>query len=214
MAVKDLLNKLTDVFTKDEKSNIGKLFLIVDDQIQNVRSSLSKVEKWRDIENAQGKALDALGDNVGQKRGQSTDEVYRVLIRGKVARNLSDGTTNRIIKAIATSLSCDPAEISIINAHDADSPDLIEPAAIIITKVPLNALNLTGMSTSQFLQIVDSIRAGGVRVASVNLEGTFAFADGTELEEGSEFGFSDDLGEVGGTLSGIFTPQKDYKLPI
>lgn len=31
--IKDLINKLTDAFQKDEKSNIGKLFLIVDEQL-------------------------------------------------------------------------------------------------------------------------------------------------------------------------------------
>ncbi|MBC6153410.1 hypothetical protein HB834_17370, partial [Listeria booriae] len=86
MSVRDFLGKLSDAFTKSEKSNIGKLFIIVDQQISVLTSALEKTEEWRDIDNAGGKTLNKLGENVGQDRGRATDEVYRVLIRGKVAR--------------------------------------------------------------------------------------------------------------------------------
>lgn len=214
MAVNDFLKMLTDAFTKSEKSNIGKLFIIADEQISAITSNLEKAELWRDIDVAEGKTLDLLGENVGQSRGFASDEVYRVLIRGKVARNISDGTINKMIQAIAISLDCKPSDIQIINAIDSESSDEKEPAAIIIKKIPLAALNNVGMSTNQFLQIVNSIKAGGVRVAYVNLEGTFAFATTNQLEENSDFGFSDLSGTQGGTLGGLFTPEDDYQLPI
>ncbi|EID6355166.1 hypothetical protein LCA03_002750 [Listeria monocytogenes] len=213
MSVKDFLGKLTDAFTKSEKSNIGKLFIIVDQQISALTSALEKTEEWRDIDNARGKALNHLGENVGQYRGLATDEVYRVLIRGKVARNASDGTTNKIIHAIAKSLDCNYKDIQIINAIDSDSTDEHEPAAIIIKKIPLKALNQVGLSTSQFLQIVSSLKSGGVRVAYINLEGSFSFAKGT-TEEVSDEGFSELDQVLGGTLGGLFTPAEDFKLPI
>ncbi|MCY8114825.1 hypothetical protein MOC36_19575, partial [Bacillus spizizenii] len=75
--IKDLIGKLTDAFLKDEKSNIGKLFLIVDEQLTALKSALITAENWRDIDAAKGKALDLLGDNVSQDRGRATDEIYR-----------------------------------------------------------------------------------------------------------------------------------------
>ncbi|MBM5675619.1 hypothetical protein [Listeria seeligeri] len=213
MSAKDFIQKLTDAFTKSEKSNIGKLFIIVDQQITSITSALKKTEEWRDIDNAQGKALNNLGENVGQNRGQTTDEVYRVLIRGKVARNASDGTINKMIHAISKSLNCKYTDIQIINANDSNSDDEHEPAAIIIKKIPLKALNEVGLSTNQFLQIVDSIKAGGVRVAYVTLEGSFSFAQGA-IEEVSQEGFSELDQILGGMLGGLFTPGNDYKLPI
>lgn len=111
--IKELINKLTDAFQKDEKSNIGKLFLIVDEQLTAARKTLTTAEKWRDIDNAKGRGLDLIGDNVAQNRGRATDEIYRVLIRGKVARNISDGTTNRIIEALAKTLNCAYDKINI-----------------------------------------------------------------------------------------------------
>lgn len=164
--IKELINKLTDAFQKDEKSNIGKLFLIVDEQLTAARKTLTTAEKWRDIDNAKGRGLDLIGDNVAQNRGRATDEIYRVLIRGKVARNISDGTTNRIIEALAKTLNCGYDEINIFTVKE-DNED--EPAAIIVKKAPLEALNKVGMSATQFSSIVQKTVAAGVRVAYINL---------------------------------------------
>lgn len=213
MSAKKLLEKLTDVFTKDENSNFGKLFLILDENLMEIKNLLIKTEKWRDINNAEGRALNELGENVGQNRGRATDEIYRVLIRGKVARNASDGSINKMVHAIASSLNCNYSDIHIMNANDSSSSDEKEPAAIIIQKIPLDALNNVGISTNQFLQIIDSIVAGGVRVAYVSLEGTFSFSNSSSIET-SEQGFADINMASGGTLGGVFTPSNDYELPL
>ncbi|NMF14809.1 hypothetical protein [Bacillus altitudinis] len=208
--IKDLVSKLTDAFQKDEKSNIGKLFLIVDEQLTAARKTLTTAEKWRDIDNAKGRGLDLIGDNVAQNRGRATDEIYRVLIRGKVARNISDGTTNRIIEALAKTLNCAYEEINIYTMKE-DNED--EPTAIIVKKAPLEALNKIGMSATQFSSIVQKTVAAGVRVAYINLNGTFSFSSIPDEIETSQFGFSSD-GIDGGTLGGIFEPEDDYPLPI
>ncbi|WP_353856428.1 hypothetical protein [Bacillus sp. Bos-x628] len=208
--IKDLINKLTDAFQKDEKSNIGKLFFIVDEQLTAVKKTLITAEKWRDIDNAKGRGLDLIGDNVAQNRGRATDEIYRVLIRGKVARNISDGTTNRIIEALAKTLNCEYSEINIYTVKE-DNEN--EPAAIIVKKAPLEALNKIGMSATQFSSIVQKTVAAGVRVAYINLNGTFSFSSIPDEIEISQFGFSSD-GNDGGTLGGIFEPEDDYPLPI
>ncbi|CAF1772101.1 MULTISPECIES: DUF2612 domain-containing protein [Bacillus] len=208
--IKDLIGKLTDAFLKDEKSNIGKLFLIVDEQLTALKSALITAENWRDIDAAKGKALDLLGDNVSQDRGRATDEIYRVLIRGKIARNVSDGTTNRIIEALAKTLNCKPSEIHIVSSKENNED---EPAAIIVKKAPIEALSKVGMSATQFSNIVQKTVAAGVRVAYVDLNGTFRFSSSANSIETSQYGFSTD-GTDGGTLGGIFQPEDDYPLPI
>ncbi|MCY8103426.1 hypothetical protein [Bacillus mojavensis] len=208
--IKDLIGKLADAFLKDEKSNIGKLFLIVDEQLTALKSALITAENWRDIDAAKGKALDLLGDNVSQDRGRATDEIYRVLIRGKVARNVSDGTTNRIIEALAKTLNCKPSEIHIVSSKENNED---EPAAIIVKKASIEALSKVGMSATQFSNIVQKTVAAGVRVAYVDLNGTFRFSSSANSIETSQYGFSTD-GTDGGTLGGIFQPEDDYPLPI
>lgn len=207
---KKLRDYLPDIFKK-ENSNVSKLLEIIEFQISDLNDLLKKVAQWRSIDEARGKSLDELGANVGQARGKTTDDIYRVLIRGKVARNTSDGTIDKMLHAISTSLNCPASEIHIIAANE--TPDESEPACVIIKKAPLDYLNSSGLSISQFLQIVESISAGGVRVAYVTLEGTFAFSSSDLIEESIE-GFADVEGSVGGTLGGVFIPEDDYKLPL
>jgi hypothetical protein len=208
--IKDWLSKLTDNYKKDPNSSIGKLISIVDDEIEELKSTFQKIEDWRNINNAEGTTLDLAGENVGQPRGKATDEIYRVMIRGKEALNLSDGTINKIIEVLSATLDCDPSDISVFSMKEIGED---EPAALVVKKAPLDALNRIGMSPGQFVQIVENATAAGVHVASVNLEGTFSFASGTNIETG-EFGFADINAMTGGTLSGVFTSGNDYKLPI
>ncbi|RAS75253.1 hypothetical protein [Priestia endophytica] len=208
--IQDWLGKLTDVFKKTKDSNIGKLFTLVDEEINQLKSALTKTEEWRDLYKAEGTTLNLMGESLNQPRGQTSDEIYRVLIRGKSALNLADGTMNKIIEVLSLTLDCDPTEIEIKTLKETGDN---EPAALMITKAPLEALNRVGMSPHQFAQLAQKTAAGGVRIALVNFQGTFRFAvNPKELEEGSD-GFLSD-GIDGGTLGGVYTPQKEDALPI
>lgn len=206
----ELIRKLTDVYVKNPMSNVGKLFVIMTDQIQEVRDTLEQIEEWRDIDKAQGTTLDLLGENVGQTRGLATDEIMRILIRARVARNLSDGTFNGIISALAVTLNTTPDKIRIKELYDdIDDP---EPAAIAITGLPLDVLNKSGLSATQFGLITQRVLPGGVRVAVIELAGTFSFASGSTVETSVE-GFADIAGTTGGTLSGLLV-NDTTELPI
>lgn len=211
MGSRDFLKLLPDIFDRRKESNVGKLFDLVSEQFELVSSLLNQIEQWRGIDDAKGTTLDQLGANVGQYRGKTNDELYRILIRGKLLRNYSDGTTNRILRALSYSLSCPPSDIQLVYAHE--TADEKEPAAIIIKKAPLTYLNKSGLTVAQFMQIVESITAGGVRVSYVNLEGTFSFASGKTVEISDE-GFADIEGTIGGELGGVFLPSDDYELPL
>lgn len=200
---------LTDAFAKSEKSNIGKLFIIVDEQITAIKTALERAEEWRDLDKAKGQTLDLLGDNISQLRGRATDEVFRVLIRGKAARNVSDGTVNRIVGALAKTLNCPHDQIHIVSSIEEEED---EPAAIIVKRAPIESLIQVGLSQNQFSQMVQRTVAGGVRVAYVNLSGSFYFSSSSEIET-SDVGFSSN-GEDGGTLGALFRPDDDYPLPI
>ncbi len=53
-----------------------------------------------------------------------------------------------MLHAIATSLNCHPSDIHIISANE--TVDEKEPACVIIKKAPLDYLNSSGLSISQF----------------------------------------------------------------
>ncbi|MEI2392220.1 DUF2612 domain-containing protein [Priestia megaterium] len=88
---KEMISKLTDLFTKNENSNIGKTIRVFSDELEQVQATLEKTEQWRDIDDAEGTTLDLIGENVGQMRDNSSDEQFRLLIKTKIFSNLSIG---------------------------------------------------------------------------------------------------------------------------
>lgn len=205
-----MIQRLTDIFTKKEDSNIGKLMLIISTQIDSLNETFLKIESWRDIDQAEGTTLDLEGSNVGQKRGQVSDEIMRVLIKARIARNNSDGTINKMIDALARSLNTTPDKVKIKALYDQG-----EPAAIMIEGVPIDALNAVGMTAGQLGFIAQKIVGAGVRVASIDLTGTFSFSSQTNvLETDSNFGFAPLDQSTGGTLGSTFDPAENIELPL
>ncbi|MBY0088195.1 hypothetical protein HP567_012715 [Brevibacillus sp. M2.1A] len=209
---KDFLQKLMDVFAKTPNSIFGKLFAILAEQIRQVEETHERIQAWRDIDEAQGTTLDNIGTIVNQPRGVATDEVYRILLKSKIARNLSTGDINTIIRILALALSTDPSKIEIKETwNDPVDP---EPAGISIIRLPIEAINQAGMPPGQFVRLVQKTVVAGVRVREIELTGTFEFASGSETEVDENRGFSNLEGTIGGTLGYAYTPSDDSDLPI
>ncbi|MBP2002561.1 hypothetical protein J2Z69_003647 [Paenibacillus shirakamiensis] len=211
-SAKDMLSRLADVFTKEPNSNLGRLIRIVHEQLEQVEVGLDTVRQWRSIHTAQGVTLDNIGQNVAQPRGAATDEIYRVLIQSKIARNLSKTDINTIIQVLALALNCDMQDIRIDEKYsDSAAP---EPAAISLIRVPIKRLNEVGMSPMQFGQIIQRTVAAGVRVAMVELAGTFQLSSQDSGLEAGVTGLSDIAMNKGGSLGEVYVPGYDYGLPL
>ncbi|WP_223068473.1 hypothetical protein [Paenibacillus caui] len=211
-SLKDMLSRFADVFNKDPNSNLGRLIGILHAQLQEMGEAFETVRSWRGIDEAQGTTLDLIGQNVAQPRGAATDEIYRVLIRSKIARNLSKTDINTIIQVLALALNCDVADIRIQEKFN--DPAQPEPAALSLIRVPIKRLNEVGMSPLQFGQIIQKTVAAGVRVAMIELSGTFRLASGYSTLEQASFGLADPEMTTGGTLGEVYVPGNDYTLPI
>jgi len=213
ITVKDILGRLTDVFTKDPNSNLGKLLGILTEQLQKLEQTQSRIQEWRDINQAEGTTLDRIGENVVQPRGVATDEQYRILIKSKIARNLSRGDMNTIISVLATALDISPTEIRISELYN--DPIAPEPAAISLIQLPLARLNAVGLDPVQFARIVQKTVAAGVKVGAIELTGTFAFSSSsTESEIDNDAGFADISQTIGGSLGAVYSPGTEQDLPI
>jgi|GEM_PF-5907636 len=206
-----VLKMLADRWKKNPDSYIGRLLTLLGEQMDALEEQALKVEGWHDIDQAKGYPLEQLAANINQKRGNATDEILRLLIRSKAARSISNGTIDDIIYVIAVSLDTDESTIDIRELFD--DPDVPEPAAIKIASLPLSQLNKAGITASQFGRIVKRSAAPGVRVAGIELTGTFRFASGTEIET-TPNGFADIGMTTGGTLSGVLVPDNDPNLPL
>ncbi|MNY05308.1 hypothetical protein D3C86_1380240 [compost metagenome] len=113
---------------------------------------------------------------------------------------------------LALALNCDYKDIRIQEKFN--DPAEPEAAAISLIRVPIKRLNEVGMSPMQFGQIIQRTVAAGVRVALVELSGTFQLSTKyAELETGP-IGLADLDMTTGGTLGEVYVPGYDYGLPI
>ncbi|MFZ0575969.1 MAG: hypothetical protein WAM41_00570 [Psychrobacillus psychrotolerans] len=211
-STKTIMNCFADYFAKHPTSNISKLISIFSDELVVLENTNKQILLWREIDNAKGNALDLIGENVIQNRGVATDEVYRILLKSKIARNLSDGTINTIIQVISIALSTDPSTIKIVEKwNDVDEP---EPAAIKLIELPLTKINEAGLDPLNFIRIIQRTVAAGVKVGVIELSGTFEFGDETNVIDNLK-GFGDiNIESIGGYLGAVYTPANDKELPI
>lgn len=182
-------------YSKDRQSNWGKLLGVLTDEIDKVKQVAAHVQKVRDIDEAGGRNLDLIGANVQQERGNTSDKLYRVLIKTKIARNINEGNIDNLIQVISLALKCEENEVLIRERWELAPPK----SAGLVIEVPCRALNDIGMTPEQFTILMSRIVATGIGVVAL-YAGSFSFSDKADLpENGSEFGF--DRGILGAYFS-------------
>ncbi|WP_028593336.1 hypothetical protein [Paenibacillus assamensis] len=208
----DVMTLLPDVISKEGSSRFGALVEVWLKQMNDIAETLRVISEWKAIDKAEGSTLEDIGGNVGQPRGQASDEVYRMLLRSKLARMNANGSLDSVIQVLALALQAEPHEFRLTEQHS--DPVQPEPAAVHVSSVPYEKLNSAGLSPAQFITLVERLVAAGVRVSQVELTGTFALASVADKLEVSEYGLADELMTQGGTLGDLYVPGDDYKLPI
>lgn len=205
---KAIVSKLVDYFDKRPESNFSKLFRILSSELERVQEVNNTVRAWRSIEQAEGSSLDAIGTDVRVTRGSATDEVYRILIKAKIARNLSDSTINGVINALALTLNTAPSEIRISEAWT--DPDKPSDNAIKIHEIPMWRVIQAGMDEKSFITVIQQIVGSGIRIDGLELTGTFEFGDISEANVlAPQQGFGDkDNTEIGGYFGSIYEKDK------
>ncbi|HHV41344.1 MAG TPA: DUF2612 domain-containing protein [Clostridiaceae bacterium] len=210
---KYLIEKLTDNYSKSPKSNIGKLFKLAIDELTEIKDTLQKIEDWRDVDKAEGYGLDRIGFNARQFRGMAPDEIYRVLIKSRIARNRSDGSINTIIRVLSMALDTDPSELKIVEGYT--DPIEPEPASIKVMELPIKRILDIGMTAEQFARMAAKTTAAGVGVKEIQMYGTFQLSImPAELEVDPDTGLSDIDMRQGGELGMIYQPVDDIEFPL
>lgn len=203
---KKLLSRLPDNLNKSPNSNISKLMQLVAHHSQEKRDLLNRIDEWRDIDKAEGETLDRIGRNVQQPRGQASDEVYRIMIKARIIRNLSNGSINTIIEYLSLLLQIDKQQVQVKELWQEG-----RDATINVT-VPVDAITKTGLTLSQFGQLIGLITANGVGTETF-FQGSFEFASGAESEFDNTKGFADDARTIGGTLGYMYDPAQEADIP-
>lgn len=158
-------------------------------QVQELEDVLNDLPDTRSIDTATGASLDKIGGTVGMPRPLGTDDdVYRVLILGRIGLNISQGETERVI-----------GMYSLFTQSDAVQMQEYQPASISLMSDGAIVPGVEDM-LGEFLE---AVTAAGVAVLYFGLHdptNPFVFAGGI----GGGFG---DVGDtaVGGKLAYLIT---------
>lgn len=187
-----LVKNLPDAYCKAATSNNAKILDIEHDAMCDLRNAVTAIYDSLDIDNAYGATLDLYGAMLGQARGVTTDEQYRVLIKNRIIRSFSNADFNGIVRAICVTFSCEPTDIALA--------ELDEPCKLRLEGLPISKLMESNIDIDTAVQIVYGLMPAGVQLEGVDFSGTFEFAGGTELVYDENTGFADDARTIGGYL--------------
>lgn len=137
-------------------------------QYKQLQDLFTTIEDFRELDNANGEVLDAIGTQYNQLRGEADDSFYRIMIRSKMAINSGISTVNGLLDIIARSLNIPKKGIEIepLRKWNGTTVDDGESLAIAIRNIPLQWANTEWEQN----YIIDRIRSGvaaGVRVDEV-----------------------------------------------
>lgn len=204
MRIVDYVNALPDAYKKTPDSNNYKLLSLEQSLVEGFRGDIKAVDATLDIYSATGKTLDLYGSIYCQARGSMTDEQYRYIILQRAMRCLVGGDANSIIKALAVVFKVDASEFGLVDTEN--------PCEVEVTNLPYSVLQNAGLTTIQVYQVIQSMLPAGVRLAPLELSGTFEFA-ATADEQSDTAGFGDIDQTIGGYLGYLASDNNNIEIP-
>lgn len=197
--------RLPDYYNKEADGNNNKL-LTLDSELRVVlNNDILEVYESLDLYTASGKTLDLYGETVNQKRGNLTDNQYRLLILTKILRNSAGCDYNSIINILSMLLECDKMDISLVNGET--------PATVDVINIPLTVLNKVGFTSTHAIEMLNSLLPITVTIGNAQFDGTFQFASSKEIEVDENTGFSDDEQNTGGYLGELIN-ESSAVIPV
>lgn len=191
MDYNNLIRNLPDAFAKDKNSNNFKLLQISKVATDKIFYNLKNIFNSINMDMAYGYTMDLWhGEKVQLKRGQANDSQYLIRLKGKAMQNISCGTFEMMINALAFVLQCNVNDIHIIENEKEN--------AVIIKDIPLETLLHADFTPEQVIEIVGKLLPANVTVKEYGFTGTFEF--GEDYEYDAMKGFSDLENSVGGYL--------------
>ncbi|WP_313152058.1 hypothetical protein [Lacrimispora sp.] len=108
----EMLKKLTSAYNRSDvmkieagetpSTNIGKLFHLAGWGFDIIRDQTEKVRLWDNLDAMKGKHLDRYGADFGVIRGESSDEIFRIMIKVKIIAMLAAGNLDTVILSAAS----------------------------------------------------------------------------------------------------------------
>lgn len=103
----ELLAEISQYWANYQGTNLWQLVDTFNQPLNGISASAGKVEKWREINQAQGSALDMIGQDHRAYRVSDDDDFYRFLIYIRLLLARAQGTVPNILTIAKTALQKD-----------------------------------------------------------------------------------------------------------
>lgn len=134
----------------------------------NIYRGKIQIDDWRDIDIAQGVALDNIGSNYDVFRGEATDEFYRFMIKAQILAARSKATANEIISVVAQSLNLEKTDITLENDRVLVNGQFVgTPYSISMKHLPLS-FTANDFEKRYLIGVIEKSAAAGIRVSGIS----------------------------------------------
>lgn len=163
------LAKLTKAYC--DKPRIVAILSAFLRQIQQVENAMFQLVSKINIDGGDGAVLDLIGSLIGAPRSGATDQEYRIVLRGVVAANKSDGKSGAVLKVLTLLLAGAREQPAVIKWED------LYPAGFKLSILS----DTTGTPIPRLVELIERAKAGGVSLSlehSLNPSSeVFSFSD-------------------------------------
>lgn len=157
-------------FNLDYGSKNYNFFEAIMQHGMDIYNNIIKTDEWTSIDEASGVALDNIGSNYGEYRGEADDAFYRFMIKSNILASHSKGTANDIINLISKSLNVDTNNIVVRpdRVYDNQQKAFIGiPFTILVERLPLSFTTNDFQKRYLIKRIEESV-AAGIRIGNIS----------------------------------------------
>lgn len=145
-----------------------ELFDWISQEYLNIYRGKIQIDDWRDIDVAQGVALDNIGANYDVFRGEATDEFYRFMIKAQILASRSKATANEIINVVSQSLNLEKTDITLVNDRIMVNGVFVgTPYSISMKNLPLS-FTANDFEKRYLIGVIEKSAAAGIRVSGIS----------------------------------------------
>ena len=141
--------------TTDEDNTIIKILKAWTSTLQPIEDTAQAMILQKNVADAEGAQLDALGKLVGQSRGGLSDDLLRKYISAKIIVNRSDGVVEDLIKTLVLVLN-DPTATIVVQYEGGFTGATV--------RVRVGVIALTDDLANIYFGFLNTAKSGGVRL--------------------------------------------------
>lgn len=119
---------LPNAWNKQSTSNYYKMWSLFGNRLTELHQIIDNMNAWQNISVAQGIALDKIGEQYGEVRGNADDAFYRFKILSHIASFSKAQSINDLLKLIGQSFGVDLTDIEIVETDN--------PAEFAVNNLP------------------------------------------------------------------------------